>query len=256
MNRRINHSLNNPDQTRRLALVDADVNLRHTVREHFTGPDVGWHVDAYPTAQAAWPGLAAAPPCVVLMDVAPPTATGLGCLRNLRARLPEVPVVVYTAQDCAGMLLRTLSAGARGYLVKPLPPADLLPHLHKALAGGVAFCPRAEQLLVEDLRGLDEVNTSLGLSPREQAVMLCLCQHQSDPSNKTCAKELGISEATVHAHLARIYKKLNVHDRESALRVFTQHLRGGGRMAGRGSAGIRPFLDLLRGCHSGTPQLK
>lgn len=227
MKSRTDNATNRPHRPRRLALVDADASLHHAVREHLTGPAVGWHVDAYPTTQAAWPGLASAPPCVVLMDVTPPTATGLGCLRNLRARLPDVPVVVYTAQECAGMLLRTMSAGARGYLVKPLPAADLLPHLHKALAGGVAFCPRAERLLLEDVRGLDQVNASLGLSLREQELMLWLCRQRKDRSNKACAEALGMRTTTVHAHLARIFKKLGAHGREPAIRVFTQHLHGG-----------------------------
>ncbi len=234
------------DPPRRLALVDADRHLHAAVREHLSKPEAGWHVEAYTSTKAAWPGIASTPPCVVLMDVAPPTATGLSCLRALRARLPDVPVVVYTAQDGAGLLLRTLSAGARGYLVKPLPVADLLPHLHKVLDGGLALCEKAERLLLEGLCGMNHTRASLGLSLREEQVILCLCQHRSDPSDKTCAEVLGISMATVHAHLARIFKKLNVHDRESAIRVFTQHLLGGGgKTVGRGSAGIRPFLDLL-----------
>lgn len=254
MNRRGDGNSDRPGQPRRLALVDADVSTHHAVREYFTCPAVGWQVDAYPTPQAAGTGLASAPPSVVLIDICPPTATGLACLRHLRARLPEVPVVVYSAQACAGMLLRALAAGARGYLVKPQPPAELRAHLEKVLAGGLALCRKAERCLLEDLQRLGHARTVPGLSLREQELMHCLCQH---PSNKQCALALGISEATVHAHLARIFKKLGVHDRESAIRVFTQHLHGGGgKTPGRGSAGIRLFLDLLRACRSDAPRLQ
>lgn len=227
------------DPPRRLALVDADRHLHAAVREHLSKPEAGWHVEAYTSTKAAWPGIASTPPCVVLMDVAPPTATGLSCLRALRARLPDVPVVVYTAQDGAGLLLGTLSAGARGYLVKPLPVADLLPHLHKVLDGGLALCEKAERLLLEGLCGMNRTRASLGLSQREEQVILCLCHHRS---NKECAVTLGISMATVHAHLARIFKKLNVHDRESAIRVFTQYLLGGGV---KRSGAVPPGLDLF-----------
>ncbi|HPY30671.1 MAG TPA: response regulator transcription factor [Verrucomicrobiota bacterium] len=227
------------DPPRRLALVDADRHLHAAVREHLSKPEAGWHVEAYTSTKAAWPGIASVPPCVVLMDVFPPTATGLDCLRALRARLPSVPVVVYTAQDDAGLLLRTLSAGARGYLIKPLPPADLLPHLHKVLDGGLALCEKAERLLLEGLRGLWLQHSALRLTWAEQQVMLCLCLHRR---NKDCARALRISEATVHAHLASIYKKLNVHNRESAIQVFTQKLHGGGvKWPGAASAGLDRF---------------
>lgn len=225
MSNRADNPVNRPHRPRLLALVDADVNQHHTVREYFAGPEVGWHVDTYPTTQTAWPGLASAPPCVVLMDVAPPTATGLGCLRNLRARLPDVPVVVYTAQDCAGMLLWTMSAGARGYLVKPLPVADLLPHLHKALAGGVAFCPRAERLLAEAFALMRQRTVNQwGLTRREEEILTALCAHKTE---KEIGVELRIETGTVHVHLMKIYKKLAVHDRASAIRNYLAAMRGG-----------------------------
>jgi len=73
-------------------------------------------------------------------------------------------------------------------------------------------------LLMEGLHGLGRANVSLGLSPREQEVMFCLCQHLSD---KACAVALGISEATVHVHLRSIYRKLEVYIRSSAIHRLT-----------------------------------
>jgi DNA-binding NarL/FixJ family response regulator len=225
MSNRADNATNHPHRPRRLALVDADVNQHHCVREHFTAQEAGWRVDTYASAAEAWKGISAAPPHVVLMAISPSAAAGMGCIRSLKAHLPHVPVVMFTAQTQPGLLLQSLTAGARGYLIKPLSPAELLPHLHKVLGGGLALCGKAEQLLLERLHALGGDHSALGLSQREQQLMFCLCQHRSD---KGCAEALGISESTVAVHLRSVFKKLGVHDRTAAIRGFLEFPLGGG----------------------------
>ena len=182
-------------------------------------------MDTYASTAEAWKGIPAAPPHVVLMDVSPSAAAGMGCIRSLNAQLPHVPVVVFTAQTQPGLLLQSMTAGARGYLIKPLSPADVMPHFHKVLGGGLALCGKAEQLLMERLHALGGDHSALGLSQREQQLMFCLCQYRSD---KGCAEALGISESTVAVHLRSVFKKLGVHGRPAAIRRFLESLSGGG----------------------------
>jgi DNA-binding NarL/FixJ family response regulator len=121
--------------------------------------------------------------------------------------------------------LKAVTAGASGFLVRPMAPADLLPHLEKALAGGVTFCPCAERLLLEAMHRLGRRDQSFSsLTMREREVMLSLCQHRSD---KNVGAVLGISVKTVHAHLARVFRKLRVHDRQSAMCKFLKGLLEG-----------------------------
>jgi len=205
-----------------VALVDESNNLQGT-RDYLAGPDVGWQVDSYSNVMDALNGIPTSPPSVVMMEVPLPDDSKMDCVRNLKARLPDLPVVILTAQADAGTLLTALMVGASGLLIEPQVPRELVIQLRKAAAGGLAVCVRAEKLLLASLRRMAGAGAGLGLSWREQELMFCLCQHRS---HKECAAILGISEATVHAHVANVFKKLNVHDRESAVRVFTTHFRG------------------------------
>ena len=212
-------------QTLRLALVADDPSAHHALRRQLSWLDADWQVEVYTDAASALRDIPASPPHVVLMEVALPDLPGIECTKKLKAAVPDLPVVFYTARADSRTLLEGMMAGASGYLIKPVASAELVLHLCKAVMGGLALCARAEGLLLESLHRLGRASTRLGLSWREQESMLCLCQHRS---HKECAGVLGISEATVHAHLARVYKKLHVHDRESAVRLFMGRLSGGG----------------------------
>jgi two-component system nitrate/nitrite response regulator NarL len=203
----------------RLALVDPDLNLHRAVREHFAALNDGWQVETYASGAEARNGFAAALPHVMLMDILLPSDGGLHGLQTFNALWPALPVVLFTAEVRPVVLLRAMMTGATGCLIKPQPPAALLPHLRKALDGGLALCEKAERLLLEGLRGLRLEHSALGLSWAEEQVMLGLCLQRR---SKDCAEALGISEGTVHVHLRSIFKKLGVHDRESAVRRFLE----------------------------------
>jgi DNA-binding NarL/FixJ family response regulator len=224
------------------------MNVPGAARAQLSALNHDWQVGLYASVAAAEQSFVAALPHVLLLDILSLGVEGIARFRALKARSPALPVILFTSPIPPGLLLQAMMAGASGCLIKPQPAAALLPQLGKVLDGGLALCEKAERLLLEGLRGLWLRHSALRLTWAEQQVMLCLCLHRR---NKDCARALRISEATVHAHLARIYKKLNVHNRESAIQVFTQTLHGGGgKMAGRGFGGIRPFLDLFRDWHS------
>lgn len=242
MSNRLDRNGNGLHQPRRLALVDADVRLLHALCEHFAAQKNGWQVEAYTSPAEAWKAITARPSDVVLMDSFPAKPEQTDWLRTIQAGLPDLPVVLHVREVQSRVLLKAMMAGVRGCLIKPLPVADVLAQVNKVLAGGLALCPRAERLLLEGLRGLGRAKPALGLSRREQDVMFCLCQHRS---NKECAAVLGISETTVHAHLASIFRKLQVHDRESALGLFMRQVQVGGGGGVKPSGAAPPALDLF-----------
>jgi two-component system, NarL family, invasion response regulator UvrY len=208
-----------------LVLIGADASLEDVLREHFAAPAVGWRVDACASVHSAWNGVFASRSHAVLVSWPVSAIDGLEVLRRVRAHAPHMPAVLFGLPPCAATLCSALMAGAQGCLITPLRPADLPQHLGNALDGGLALCKTAADLLLEAFREMGKRARRAGLSAREQDVMLCLELH---PTDKECAAALGISAATVHAHLATIYKKLGVHDRNSALRVYWSALRGGG----------------------------
>ena len=109
--------------------------------------------------------------------------------------------------------------------VKNSARSGLVPLLNKAMNGGLALCANAESLLLQAMQRTHPAPPEWGLTQREEEVLLCLCRERS---NKAMATVLGLSERTVHVHLAAIYKKLNVHDRNSAIQKFTTKWSWGG----------------------------
>ena len=119
-------------------------------------------------------------------------------------------------------LWAALLAGAHGYWVKGGDAADLVNQLPKVLAGQMALCHQSERLLPQAFAMMQQHTVNQwGLSRREEEIMAALCRNFTD---KEIASALGLSSATVHAHLSHIFKKLNVHDRTAATQKFSKHL--------------------------------
>ena len=139
-----------------------------------------------------------------------PEVSGVDCLRQIKARLPLLPIVVFTV--CAGTdeIPLALMAGAVGYLIKPVSPPDLVNALRQVLAGGWCFCQKAQAHI-----GLGTL-AGKALPPREQEVLVQVLQGRTD---KEIALRLGLSEETVHWHVARLFREFEVHRREDLIRI-------------------------------------
>jgi NarL family two-component system response regulator LiaR len=153
-------------------------------------------------------------PDVILMDLVMPELDGVGAMRQLRERTPSTRVIVLTSFLDDERLLPALQAGAAGYLLKNVEPADLARAVRDAHRGGAHIDPRVAARLVERLA---EDGTRTGelerLTPREREV-LELIGHGL--SNKRIARELGIAEKTVKTHVGHVLEKLGVSDRTQA----------------------------------------
>jgi DNA-binding NarL/FixJ family response regulator len=151
-------------------------------------------------------------PDVVLMDLVMPRLDGVGAMRELRRRLPEIRVVALTSFLDDERLLPAIQAGAAGYLLKDAEPDEVTRAVRAAHDGQAIIAPAAAARLVEAI-------SNDGPSPREQLTarereVLELIAHGR--SNKRIALELGISEKTVKAHVGRVLAKLGVADRTQA----------------------------------------
>lgn len=214
----------------RVALLDGHAALHATFRDQLAASEPDWQLDTYTHGTPAWPALRATRPQLVLLAQTLPDGCGMEYLRRCKRQLPALPVVILTTPGGANTPLDALVAGAHGYWMKRADAAGLVTQLRKVLAGQIVLCAEAERLLPLAFAALRQRTLGLwGLSAREAEILSALCRQLT---NKEIARALGLAAATVHAHLARIFKKLDVHDRQAATKKFSQHLWEG-KNAGR-----------------------
>ena len=152
-------------------------------------------------------------PDVILMDLVMPELDGLAAMRTIRARAPEVRVIVLTSYLDDATLLPALRAGAAGYLLKNAQPQEIARAVRAAHAGEALIDPVVAARMVETLAGEGREEPLDRLTPREREVLILI--GRGFP-NKLIARELGLSEKTVKAHVGRVLAKLEVTDRTQA----------------------------------------
>jgi DNA-binding NarL/FixJ family response regulator len=155
---------------------------------------------------------------VVLLDTSGTDDGGLALLATLRSELPSAPVVVYTRLDDERTLMRALRAGARGYVITSRSPQGLVDDLVQVADGQMVvdhdLAVRAAALAAR-LVDLDRSPAALlGLTSREVEVLGRLVD---GATAREIGAELFVSHETIRSHLKRIYRKLGVHDRPSAV---------------------------------------
>jgi NarL family two-component system response regulator LiaR len=152
-------------------------------------------------------------PDVVLMDLVMPRRDGAEAMRELRRRLPRSRVIVLTSFTDDERLLPAIQAGAAGYLLKDVEPSELARAVRAAHAGEALLDPAVAARLVDALAQPAGEPPAERLTPREREVLALISRGLS---NKRIARELGVSEKTVKAHVGHVLAKLGVTDRTQA----------------------------------------
>jgi two-component system, NarL family, response regulator LiaR len=156
-------------------------------------------------------------PDVVLMDLVMPGMDGVEAIRRLHARVPAARAVVLSSFIDEERLFPVVRAGAAGYLLKDIEPAELVEAIRTVHGGGALLHPRVAARLLAEVAGDP-------LTPREREVLALLGRGMA---NKVIARELGLAEKTVKAHVSSILGKLGVADRtQAALYAVREGLTG------------------------------
>ena len=146
-------------------------------------------------------------PDVALLDLRMPELEGVSLVEKLREEFPAAVLVVLTTYDTEDDIDRALRAGARGYLLKDVAPADLVACVRTVHGGGTWISQAVASKLVARM-------TRVQLTPREFAVLRLVA---AGAANKDIADGLSISEATVKIHLTHLFEKLGATSRTEAV---------------------------------------
>jgi DNA-binding NarL/FixJ family response regulator len=164
--------------------------------------------------------LRVAPQEVALVDIRMPGRDGLNLLKDIRAQYPKLPVIMLSSYDNGEYVKAALAEGAAGYLLKDTTPDDLVQAIVVALSGaGNVLSPRAVRNMFDGPSPQDHgtrddsARADAGLTRRESDVLQLLSK---GASNREISRELFLSEKTVKAHLAAVFRKLGVTNRTQA----------------------------------------
>jgi DNA-binding NarL/FixJ family response regulator len=149
-------------------------------------------------------------PDVTLMDLRMPGVDGVSAIAQIRSSDPQAHILVLTTYDSDADIVRSVEAGAVGYLLKDAPREELFLAVRRAAAGESALSPSIASRMMSRMRAPE----SSSLTSREIDVLELLA---TGSGNQAIADELHISLATVKTHLVHIYDKLGVDDRTSAV---------------------------------------
>jgi two-component system, NarL family, response regulator LiaR len=171
------------------------------------------------TGQQAIARVARLRPDVVLIDLVMPELDGLEAITRIRARDPDVKIIVLTSFAGDDQVLPAVRAGACGYLLKDVEPAELERAIRAAHQGYALLDPA---VTAQVLREVARPRPADRLTPRERQVLALLGHGRS---NREIARALVITEKTVKTHVSNILAKLGLADRtQAALYAVREHL--------------------------------
>jgi len=164
-------------------------------------------------------------PDVVLMDLVMPKMDGITTIRHIRDLSPSTRILVLTSFSEDDKVFPAVKAGAHGYLMKDIRPAELAEAIRSVHCGEPSLHPEIAKKLMNQLAEGEEEETKEALTLRETEVLRLIA---GGHSNKEIASALYISEKTVKTHVSNILQKLHLADRtQAALYAVRQKIAQG-----------------------------
>src|SRR6516225_7067648 len=151
---------------------------------------------------------------LILLDLSMPGVRGFSGLMYLRAQYPSVPIIVVSASDDPAVIRRCMDFGASGFIPKTLGIETMRGAIERVFEGGIWTPPDIDLGARSDAQGAELLARFASLTPQQVRVLMMLSEGLL---NKQIAYELGVSEATVKAHVSAILQKLGVDSRTQAV---------------------------------------
>lgn len=158
---------------------------------------------------------------VVLLDMFMPGKNGIDLIKQIKAEQPKLPILVLSSHKEDIFAVRTIKAGASGYLCKDNAAEELLGAIRKVAKGGVYINPGVAELMAKDFHQVMQEDTPHTLlSDREYQVCLLLV---SGKGVSEIAEKLNLSVKTVSTHKVRILEKMNLENTTDLVRYAIKH---------------------------------
>ncbi len=202
----------------RVVLADDHAVVRKGIREFLEeAPDITVVAEAV-NGREALEAVEEHQPDVAVLDIQMPEMSGIEATRRIKARFPDVRVLILTAYDDDPYVFALVQAGASGYVLKTASADELVEAVRTVYGGDSALDPAIARKVVQRLASGHPTPASEeiveGLTDRELEVLRLAARGMT---NQAIGAELGISDRTVQGHLANVYEKLGVSTRTEAV---------------------------------------
>lgn len=204
-----------PDMRIRVSIVEDNRGTRESLAELLGRAPTLRFVTAHANGEEALRQIPADAPDVVLMDINLPKMNGIECVLQLKRQAPKTQVLMLTTYEEGDLIFDSLRNGASGYLLKNLPPAELIQAIEQVHAGGAPMSMQIARKVVSHFQQIKMPQSEMEkLTKREQEILALLAKGYL---YKEIADQLGITLSTVRAHLHTVYEKLHVQSRTEAV---------------------------------------
>ncbi|MCP2519421.1 response regulator transcription factor [SCandidatus Aminicenantes bacterium Aminicenantia_JdfR_composite] len=157
---------------------------------------------------------------LIILDISLPDRNGLDVLKQIKELKPNLPVLILSIHPEENYAIRTLKAGASGYLTKDKTPHELIKAVKKIFKGGKYITPSLAEKLAYELSRKNEKPLHENLSDREYQV---LCMIASGKTIKKIAEELCLSEKTISTYRMRILEKMKMKNNAELIHYAIKH---------------------------------
>ena len=208
------------DMRIRVAIVEDSRGTRESLTELLGHAPTLRCVGAHHNGEEALQQIPEETPDVVLMDINLPQMNGIECVAKLKQQMPKTQVLMLTTYEEGDLIFDSLRKGASGYLLKDMPPAELVQAIEEVHTGGAPMSPQIARKVVSHFQQIKKPQSDMEkLTKREEEILSLLAKGFF---YKEIAEKMGVTIHTVKAHSHHVYEKLHVQSRTEAVLKYIE----------------------------------
>jgi DNA-binding NarL/FixJ family response regulator len=204
-----------------VSIVDDEKELCQSIATFVNGAPDFRCLSMYHSGETALEHLPQDRPDVVLMDIHMTGMNGIECVECLKAKIPQMQIMMLTVYEDTDQIFKALEAGASGYMLKRLTPSKLLEAIRDVYGGGSPMSSSiARKVVASFQKAKRQDEEQAHFTSREQMVLDCFAKGLT---YKQTADHLNISIDTIRTYVRRIYEKLHVQSATEAVAKYMRH---------------------------------